>query len=264
MLKKFLFFSILIFVYACSPKIQISRNDTEEKVIRLVNTNHDKLKTFMAQSSISIENQSFSQSVNTETVLNFPDSLFVNVKNVLVGSFAKVFASQKNFMAYIKLKNELFSGKTSQATIGDFFGVEMEFNELISVVTGTEKFSVEDVAGIKQFSFEDENYFFVIEKKELIKNVWVDPKSYTITKVQFVDLKTNNVLLERIYTNFKKTDGIFLPNSIKVKNLAKEQFLVINHRTKKANKKLSSKVFKLNYPESVKKVTYISRENYGS
>lgn len=255
---------LLIFAYGCATqKIALDPNTKPEKIISLVNKNHNKLNSFLGQASISIETQSFNQSFNADVIFRKPEPLFLNVKTLLVGSIAKVRADSTEFKAYNKLKNEIYLGKTSSATIEDFIGVEMDFTELTRVLTGLEFFDDKEILKLDVFEIDDEKFLFTFESESYLKKVWVDPQHSVIAKSQIIDLATEKVILEKEYKNFVKNKGTYIPKAIKIKNLANKQYLLINYRTQKVNKKLKDKVFELNYPSSAKQIEYITSEDYG-
>lgn len=255
---------LLIFVYGCATqKIALDPKTEPAKIVSLVNKNHKKLNTFLGQASISVETQSFNQSFNADVIFKKPEPLFLNVKTLLVGSIAKVLADSTEFKAYNKLKNEIYLGKTSSATIEDFIGVAMGFEELTRVLTGLEFFSPKEIAKLEGFKIDDDKFLFTFENESYLRKIWVEPQFSVITKSQIIDLVSEEVILEKKYKNFVKTKGVYLPKAIKVKNLANNQYLLINYRTQKVNKKLKDKVFELNYPSSAKQIEYITSEDYG-
>ncbi len=255
---------LLIFVYGCATqKIALDPKTEPAKITSLVNKNYKKLHSFLGQASISIETQSFNQSFNADVIFKKPEPLFLNVKTLLVGSIAKVRADSTEFKAYNKLKNEIYLGKTSSTTIEDFIGVSMEFEDLTRVLTGLEFFSAKEIAKLNGFKIDDDKFLFTFESESYLRKIWVDPQYSVITKRKLIEFLSEEVLLEKDYTTFVKKKGVYLPKAIKVKNLANNQYLLVNYRTQKVNQKLKDKVFKLNYPSSAKQIEYITSEDYG-
>lgn len=252
------------FIYGCATqKVALDPEIPPTKIISLVNKNYKKLNSFLGQASISIETKNFNQSFNADVIFKKPQPLFLNVKTLLVGSIAKVLADSTEFKAYNKLKNEIYLGKTSSSTIEDFIGVSMEFVELTQVLTGLECFSEKQMAKLNTVKIDDNKFLFTFESENYLRKIWVEPQYSVIAKSQIIDLVSKEVILEKEYKNFVKTDGIYLPKVIKVKNLANNQYLLVNFRTQKVNQKFKEKVFELNYPSSAKQIEYITSEDYG-
>lgn len=244
---------ILLAAEGCAPTRPITeeRMISADRLIKKLEANRRKIKTFRGTGVISVSSSDLNARSNFEVILKKPDSLKVSFYGPFGIDLAHALITPDNFLFYDVINNNLYRGRMRDGIIKQVLKVEFPLDELVDALAGsvnlTDKLRVEpDKYDVEGDSYKL-TYFHPDQNFEKIFTVRNDDLAISQNL-----LKNSNgkILLEGKFSRFKTFDDVPIPQEIFLNDLSNKQSLRVDYRRIEINQNSIS--LKIEIPSDVK------------
>jgi len=240
----------LFVIEACVPSKPAyeDSNIPSERLIKKLEGNRRKIKTFMAKGVMNVKSPEMEAKANIEVMLQKPDSIKFSVYGPFGIDLAQAVVTGKSFVFHDVLRNKVYKGKNGEDIINRIFKVNLSFDDLMDAFAGsvnlTEKLRKIPTA---YEAFEDYYLLSYIDKEADKQSIYkVSNDNLAITEYVLKSLN-NEPYFESEYKRFKLFDEVAIPYFTIVKNDEKSQEVTIEYREIEINKAVGP--FEINYPD---------------
>lgn len=246
MIKKYFYFHIIlllsiIFISACAPSksIEKERIISPDRLIKKLEANRRKIKSFEGSGVITIQNSEMNAKSNFEVIMKKPDSIKVSFFGPFGIELAQALISSNRFQFYDVINNNLYKGQLKDDVIQRILKVNMSFFEIIDAFTGsvnlTDKLRLEP----DKFEITGDLYrlTYIDSTQSLEKIYLVHSNNLSITE-SIIRTLNGKVLFEGKFKNFKLLDDVPVPFEINLNDSNNKQKLKIEYRNINVNKEL--------------------------
>lgn len=253
----FLFGILLLIGCSSAPKEGVSTEKIipATRLIKKLEGNRRKIKTFEGFGSINVKSEDFSGKTSFQILIKKPDSIKISIYGPFGIDIAHGVFSQNSFLFYDVLKNNAYFGNNSKDVLRKLLKIDLSFEELIDAFAGavnlTEKLRTEPS---NYEILEDIYNLTYVDKQNDIKNIYRISKDdlkildYVITSLG------NSEVLSAEYSNFKTFEEVPIPQSLLIRNKSKNQSVNIDYKKMNVNSELKSLSIKL--PSDVNKIEW--------
>lgn len=248
----FVFLLGIILLSACSPSkpVETERVISVDRLIKKLEANRRKIKTFRGTGSISINSNSLNAKSNFEVVIKRPDSLKISFYGPFNIDLAQALITSKDFKFYDIINNNLYRGSNKSGVMKQVLKVDMSLNDLVDVLAGsvnlTDKLRKEPD---KYESTEDFYRLIYADSINSVMNIY-NVRSEDLAITESIVQKFNGTrLFEGKYSRFKSIDDVLVPLEINIEDFANKQRIKVEYRSIEVNKNDFS--FKLELPNDV-------------
>jgi outer membrane lipoprotein-sorting protein len=229
----------IIFLEGCAPakQIQEERMISADRLIKRLEANRRKIKSFNAKGSIAVKNSEMDTKSNFQVEIKRPDSVKISLFGPFGIDLASIMVTPDNFLFYNAMENKCYKGKVKPGIMKELVKVDISFDQLVDIMTGsvnlTDKLNKEP----DKFEFIDGNYLMtytdsIVSKKEIYV---VNTEDFEILEYKVTDLK-NVGFLDAKYSDFKKNEDVTAPTLIDFNDNRNNQAIKIDYRTININK----------------------------
>lgn len=262
-MKKKYFYSIsililtVILISACAPSksIEKERIVAPDRLIKKLEANRRKIKSFEGSGIINIQNSEMNAKSNFEVEMKKPDSIKVSFFGPFGIDLAQALISSNGFQFYDIINNNLYKGILKDDVIRRILKVNVSFDEIIDALTGsvnlTDKLRVEPDKYEVEGNLYKLTYIDSTNSIEKIYLVRVDDFSIVNNIIRNFDGK---VLFEGKYSNFRTFEDVPVPFVINLNDYRNKQVLKIDYKNINVNKELSN--IKIEVPNDVKVIEW--------
>ncbi len=208
-----------------------------ERLIKKLEANRRKIKNFEGIGTVGVSSTEINTSISFKVKLIRPDSVFVDFYGPFGIDLAQTIITSNNFIFYDMMNNLVYKGRSDNDVLKKIFKIDLTFGELMDILVGsvnlTQKLTREpdgyEVVYDKYILTYDEN-----NSKRKSKYL-VDVRDLAVTQYQLLN-KSDEIIVEGIYSNFKTMENIPVPYSIKIERKIEKQELNIEYRKIDLNK----------------------------
>ena len=251
--------SVIIFLFAiafligCSAEKEITttkRVIPANRLLRKMEGNRRKIKTFHGTGTINVRSEKFSGKTSFEIFIKKPDSIKISIYGPFGIDVAHGLFTGDKFLFYDVLRNRVFTGEDSKDVLQKLFKVDLSFEELLDSFTGavnlTSKLRTEptgykildDVFNLTYSdSVNDRQSTYIVSKDDL-----------KITEY-FVTTLAGKEMLSGEYSKFKDYEGVPIPSTLLIRNKNKKQSVNVEYKKIFVNRKIES--LTINLPTDV-------------
>jgi len=235
---------------ATTSKIPNLSNFTPEDLQLRTARNLQNLQSFEGKARVIIELPGKGYNGFSTIFMNLPDSVYIKTEATLGIDVGDLFLDSRFFAAYAPRENILYYGEAESLDLRDFLEVEIDKEELFEVFTGLNQIVVNETS---KLIFAGGKFVVTtqLEQQSLIYEV--DPKKYIVTKSQLVDAEGKTILLKE-FRRFRKTQGLVLPQIIKLTRPQARERITVYYTNQKINKKIAVEKFKIKPAKNAKRV----------
>jgi outer membrane lipoprotein-sorting protein len=213
-------------------------------------THHAQIRSMKGEGRISIETPEIAQSGSFVLTLQKPDSVLINLQGPFGIKVGSALVTRKEFLFYNSLENELISGTSSAENLNRILHIKLNFDELLNLFAGG-TFIEDDLRSPDETRIEDEQVVFIYSSQNSFRWYWIDPATFSIKKIQFLDYK-GKLTLEQSFSNFEDVDGLAMPHNIRITQPAAKQMLNLKYSDMLVNpEKLN---FTFTIPQSAERI----------
>ena len=226
-----------------------------ERLMKRLEANRRKIKTFEGKGNIAVESGDFSSNAMFRSVLRKPDSAFVGIYGPFGIELVQVLLTGKDFVFFDALNNTAYSGKTDENVLENIFNVQLSFSDMIDAFVGS--VNLTDVLYRQPDTYKVTDDKYILTYNDSLngntRTFHVTIRDLAITYYT-VETETGVKELEAEYSGFQIIEGVAIPKNIMVSNKRLKQQIKLTYDAMSANKKDISIDFSL--PEDVTKISW--------
>ena len=258
MKKSFLFLIItavvsILFIDGCAPAVpvQTERMISVDRLTKRLEANRRKIKTFTGAGSISIKTDELDATSSFQVEIKKPDTVKVSFFGPFGIDLAFALITQKNFEFYDAINNTFYKGKITPDVMKRILKINISFNELMDIATGSVNLSEELRSVPDKFESTDNLYKLTYTDSVSKKSDQFFIRSDELEIRQYLqnDSKGKN-LFDAKYSNFRKIEDVSIPTQINVNDIANDQKIMIEYRTIEINTEIGR--LKIDIPDDAK------------
>jgi outer membrane lipoprotein-sorting protein len=243
-----LFVFALLFIDGCAPSkpVQIERAIAPDRLVKRLEANRRKIKSFSGTGSISIKTNEMSATSTFLVEIKKPDSAKISFFGPFGIDLAYAIVTPQNFQFYDVINNTLYHGKIRPGVMKEILKVNINFEDLINIATGavnlTNQLSSEPNTAE---AFDDLYRLTYIDSSSNKANIYyVKPDALEIREYQQND-RMGKKIIDANYSNFRKVEDIPVPEKVSLHDLENEQLIKIEYRTIEVNKEIGNLKLKI-------------------
>lgn len=233
-----------------SKPVREERTLSADRLIKNLEANRRKIKTFKANGVISVESSAINAKSNFEVLLQKPDSIKISFYGPFGVDLAHALITQRHFQFYDVINNRLYEGMNKSGIIKQILKVDLSFDDLIDALAGSVNLTDKLRSEPDKFENDASDYNLTYDDssagKQSVYTIRIDDLGITGYQLKKIN---GNVLLEGKYGEFKSFDEVPVPYKISLLEKSNNQKLNIEYRNIEVNKNIGS--LKLTVPEDV-------------
>ncbi len=203
------------------------------------------IKTLQGKMRITLDTPEFSGNFYGELLVKGSDSLLLSLEAQLGIKVGKVFLSKNRFLFYDQLNNQFYQGSRSQFEQRNFLQFPVTLRELQEVMTARNSFNI-----LKRKSYEvrDANYYLGAENGHYDLNIWFEPQSRLIRRIEYLD----NSQLEKFreYGEFQQVNGYYFPQVINFVRPQEKEGIAVFYENIRINEAIDESAFNIKISDS--------------
>ena len=220
------------------------------RILRRVEAERRKIKTFRASGTIDFTGQRFSGKGEIEILIKKPDSLKILIFGPFGIELGEALVTHENFFFYDAFKNRLFKGRNSEKAIEKIFKIKYSFQELLDALTGYANLT-NDLYKTPDSVERNGDWFSVkfVNKAEPTMRIFkIALDDYRVLLYSLVQ-GPNNLIVQNKFADFKRINNINVPHQVRI-TYRKKSKVKLTYRSVKINEEIKS--LKLDVPEDAK------------
>ncbi len=210
-------FSALLFIEGCAPSkpVQVERTIAADRLIKRLEANRRKIKDFSASGTISVKTDEIDTKSNFQIEIKKPDSVKISFFGPFGIDLAHALITDKNFVFYNVINNTVYRGKQKSGAMKEILKVDIPFEDLIDIATGTVDLSdklsrepdqTETIDDLIKLTYTD-------SLKGVFNSFYVQSDRLEVRQMQMTG-KNGKKLIDVKYSNFRKIDDIPVTSKI--------------------------------------------------
>lgn len=257
MIKKYLILIITgLSIYGCVPTKEISdeRSISADRLLKRVEANRRKVKTFLGVGSLDIKSSEINAKSNFEVRISRPDSVTISLFGPFGIDLARINVNNKDFIFLDVINNRVYKGKVGPGVIKQVLKIDIQFEELINLLTGSvnlsDKLSFQPDAKL----LADNKYLVEINDDKNDTNFIYTINSSDLAISEFQIISDNKSLFSAEYSDVFRYDDVPIARSIKVNDIRGNQKINVSYRKVEVNKNIGS--LKIEIPEDAEIINW--------
>ncbi len=212
---------------------------TSARLIKKIEANRRKVKTFSASGVLNVESPEFSGKGNFEVLLKKPDSIRVSIYGPFGIDLAQILVTNSKYVYYDVMKNRVYKGLNRKGILKSIFKIDLSFDDLIDAFAGAVNLTDKLLTEPDKFEQDDEYYFFTyLDKISKLKSRYqIRVKDLAIENYKLFD-KNNKLVFEGMYKDFKLFHNVPIPYKSLIKNKNRNQTISLDYRKIRVNKNI--------------------------
>ncbi|MBN1300845.1 MAG: DUF4292 domain-containing protein [Melioribacteraceae bacterium] len=241
-------FTLIMFQYCAAPvaKTNEERIIPADRLIKKIEGNRRKIKTFRGTGVINVESSNFSGTANFEVLLKKPDSIKVSIYGPFGIDLAHSIVTKNDFKFYDVMKNRLYQGRSSDNILREIFKVDLSFDDLIDAFSGSVNLTDKLLREPDEYQAGASLYKLSYnEPGGNNKSVFnVNAENLALESFEKLD-SDNRIILESTYKDVKLFDDVPVPYKTDVKYTRLNQRLSLEYRNIEINKDINKLTLRL-------------------
>jgi outer membrane biogenesis lipoprotein LolB len=237
----------------CTPSIpvKVDRVISSDRLIKRLEANRRKVKSFIGTGSISIKTSEMDAKSSFQVEIKKPDSVKISFFGPFGIDLAFALITPQNFQFYDAINNIYYRGKVKPGVMKEILKINISFDELIDVATGSVNLTDKLRSDPNKFEAVDELYklTYIDSVNRKSSNYWIKSEELEIRQYQLNDSKGKN-LVDAKYSDFMKIEENTIPKQIKMNDLLNNQQIKIEYRIIEVNKEIGKLI--IDIPDDAK------------
>jgi outer membrane lipoprotein-sorting protein len=229
-----------------------NRPVSSAEVQSVVRTHVEQIRSLQGEGRISVETPDIAQTVSFALNLRKPDSILVRLEGPFGIGIGSALITRDEFFFYNSLQNKLISGSSKSENLNRIFHVQLGFDDLLNFFSGG-TFLDGDLRAPDATRIDNDQYVFVYKSDGADRLYWIDPGTYLIRKMQYVD-RNGSLMLEQTFSNFQRVSGIEMPYNIRVLQPKTRQMVALMYSDISVN--AGSIPFTFTFPSDAKRIRW--------
>lgn len=229
-----------------------NRSISSVEVQKVIQTHVEKIRSLQAEGHISVETPEIAQTGSFTLTLRKPDSILVRLEGPFGIKIGSALVTRDEFLFYNSLQNKLITGSSKTENLNRILHVQLSFDDLLNFFSGG-TFFTDDLRTPDETNIDDEQYVFVYKAANAGRKYWIDPSTFLIQKVQYLD-RNGKLTLEQTFSNFQIVNGIEVPYNIRVVQPKDRQMVALAYSDIAINTTLTP--FTLTIPSDAERIRW--------
>jgi len=225
----------------CAPSqpVAVERSIAPDRLVKRLEANRRKIKTFSGAGSITIKTNDIDAKSSFLVEIKKPDSIKISFYGPFGIDLAFALITPQNFQFYDAINNKLYQGRMKPGVMKEILKVNIDFENLINIVTGSVNLTRELTGDPEKAELIDDLYRLTYNDP-LNKNLnvyYVKTDDLEIREYQQNSPDGKNIISAK-YSDFKKVEDTPIPETINLNDLQNNQKIKIEYRTIDVNKEI--------------------------
>jgi len=242
---------------SCAPSkpTEKVRLMSADRLIKRLEANRRKVKTFNGNGSLMINSQSVNAKSSFEVMIKKPDSIKVSFFGPFGIDLAQVLITQNYFQFFDIINNTVYQGKMRQDIMKMLLKIDLPFDEVVNALTGSVNLTSKLQA--EPDDYEADGNIYKLTYKDSVNSLesiyFIRNDDLAITQ----NLITNNTgreLLAGNYSRFKELEDVPVPFEINIEDSKNKQKMKVEYRSIEVNQPLAD--FILDIPNDAKVIEW--------
>ncbi len=232
------------------PDLFPAGSESPERVMRVLADNYSRIDHFRGEGRLSVAIPGRSFSLTAHLLIDRPDTLYLRLEALFGLDVGWLFCDRLNYRFYIPMENLYGAGAVDSLLTGRTFRQVPDYDALLATLCG-----VEQARGLSSIALNRGQDRLILSGTGPLglHTYWIDPKRGVILEGSVSD-SSGQILLRQKYDHFKRINGVFVPQTIRVERPAEREAVVLHYEAIRINKKYSAKEIKTRIPASARKV----------
>lgn len=186
---------------------------TIEKLKFIINFKADKIKTFEAEGEIEFESPESGNSGTILIAMNKPDTIYAKLSGPFGITGAVMTINRNNFTYYNVQEAFVIKGSTTAENISYILRVELDFNTLMNLASGTHIFIENNKTADYFYKLKSEYYYNLFDSTTRLTTKMVIDSNFNIRSISNYD-SAGVKLIQIEYSDYKYINGCYFPFKI--------------------------------------------------
>jgi len=248
------------FLYSCSQTQNIPRytenikdSMTVEEFKKTVISKSSGLISFEAEGSIDYENPKENNSGSILLSVTKPDSLYSKLSGPFGITGVIMSINRNNFVYYNVFEGFVIKGKTSSKNLSYIMRIEIGFDMLLSLISGSPDFLFDKKNSDYIRKIESKYHYVSYDSLKSETTKMVLDSLLNVERINILD-KNNNEIINIEYSDYRLFDDFYFPFRIYFNRIQKKEQLWLNYSSVKKSEGYIK--YKLKIPNSVKIINW--------
>ncbi len=211
-----------------------------DRLIKQLEKNRRKIKTFRGTGVLSIESPELSANANFEVMLKKPDSIRLSIYGPFGIDLAHAMVTKQSFVFHDVIRNNVYEGRNRENILKKIFKVDFSFDDLMDAFAGAVNLTYNLSREPDKYKINEEDYYLTYTDKGNSKEskYVISVENLALTNYQLANLD-GSIVFEGWYKDFKLFDEVPVPYKTLVASKEKEQSVDIDYRNIEINKEIN-------------------------
>ena len=242
---------------SCAPSkpAEEVRLMSADRLIKRLEANRRKVKTFNGTGSLMINSQVVNAKSSFEVMIKKPDSIKVSFYGPFGIDLAQVLITQNYFQFFDIINNTLYQGKMRSDIMKQLLKIDLPFEEVIDALTGS--VNLTGKLRVEPDDYEADGNIYKLTYRDSVNSLesiyFIRNEDLAITQ----NLITNDrgkELLAGSYSRFKALEEVPIPFEINIEDSKNNQRMKVEYRNVEVNQQLTN--FILDIPNDAKVIEW--------
>lgn len=229
--------TIILQLNGCSPSkpTEELRVISADRLIKKLEANRRKIKTFTGSGSLSINSSSISGRSSFEVIIKKPDSIKVSFFGPFGIDLAQTIITQNDFIFYDIINNVAYKGRVTKDAMKQLLKIDLPFDDVLNALTGSVNLTNQLRVEPDIYEVEGSNYKLTYKDSvNAIDNIFrVRINDQAITK--YLVQNKNKTMFEGSYSDFKTFEEVPVPFKTIIEDFENKQSMRIEYRNAEVN-----------------------------
>ena len=248
---------VLLQLSSCAPSkpAEETRMVSPDRLIKKLEANRRKIKTFNGSGWLMIDSQSMNAKSSFEVMIKKPDSIKVSFYGPFGIDLAQVLITQNYFQFYDNINNTLYQGRMRNDIMKQLLKIDLPFDEVINALTGSVNLTDKLRKEPDDYEFVDDRYRLAYKDSvNSIESIYFVRSSDMAITENLINNNLGRKLLEGNYSRFNVLDEVPVPFEINLEDSYNKQRMKVEYKNAEVNKPLSN--FNLDIPNDAKVIEW--------
>ncbi|MBN1639016.1 MAG: DUF4292 domain-containing protein [Ignavibacteriales bacterium] len=228
----------ILFITSCIPSKPTDEDRIlpPDRLIKKLEANRRQIKSFSGTGILNVKSPEMTAKANFEILIKKPDSIKVSIFGPFGIGAAQILVTPSSFKFYDELNNVMYQGVNREGIIEKIFKIDISFDDLIDVFTGSVNLTDKLKEEPNKFETEGNSYLlsYIPTKSDKVYIYKVNIDDLAITNYRIAKLP-DEILFDSKYSNFSLFEEVAIPYLVNFKNKSSNQTIDIEYRNIKVN-----------------------------
>ena len=233
----------LLYLEGCAPSkpIQIERTISPDRLIKRLEANRRKIKSFTGSGSISIRTPELDTKSSFQVEIKKPDSIKVAFYGPFGIDLAYALITKNDFQFYDVIHNTVYKGKQRPGVMKEILKVDVSYDDLLDLITGSVNLTdkLREEPSSSELADDKLTLIYKNASNQITNTYIVQNEKMEIRQFIQSSSKGKN-LIDTKFSNFNLFDEIPIPMGIAFNDFLNNQKIQIEYRKIEINNEIGN------------------------